>query len=207
MARQARRLKILAYLARESLSVAEFNVIHFAHYASCPPLTMIRMAHAESVGFPHSCPASSRVECRYAVSSLMEKGLLQIIDDAALRRIEAAMLAEPAFGPLDGLPDFGDLDFTSEGGALWRQINREVFESDEDNFWTGLGEDDSMTFYAASESTLRRLVADDPRHSGREILSVSDIVAIGPWRDRWWNDIMERGFCATLAYRPRPDEE
>jgi hypothetical protein len=86
MPHHLRRTQILAYLARESLSVAEFNVIHFAHYASCPPITMIRMAHAESLGFK-AWPESTRPACRDAVASLMAKGLLQLIDDAALRRI------------------------------------------------------------------------------------------------------------------------
>jgi hypothetical protein len=209
MRRHPYRMKILAYLASQSLSVAEFNVIHFAHYASCPPRMMIRMAHAESIGVPDFCPASSRADCRDAISCLMGKGLLQIIDDAALRRIDAKLTAEPAFGPIDGLPDLGDLDFTSEGGALWQRINRELFNGNDSDFWTGLGEadtEDTMTLYACSESTLRQQIDHDSRFSGREILAVSEIVPIGPWRDRWWNAIMEQGFQAILTYGASLDE-
>jgi hypothetical protein len=206
MHRHPYRMKILAYLARESLSIAEFNVIHFAHYASCPPVTMIRMAHAESLG-SRVWPTSSRRACRDAVASLMTKGLLQLIDDAALGRIEAEMIAEPAFGPIDGLPQLGDLDFTKEGATFWRQIRRELFEWDEAKHWTGLGDADSEEFFATSESTLRRLIDDEWRRSGREILSVSDIVEIGPWRDRWWDVIMHQGFRATVTYGLMLDED
>jgi hypothetical protein len=206
MRRHPYRMKILAYLASQSLSVAEFNVIHFAHYASCPPRTMIRMAHAESKA-GRAWPTSSPRACRDAVASLMTQGILQLIDDAALRRIEAKMIAEPAFGPVDGLPDFGDLDFTSEGGALWHRISRELFDRNDSDFWTGLGEEDSMTLYACSESTLRQQIDHDSRFSGREIIAVSDIVPIGPWRDRWWNAIMGQGFRATVTYGAMLDED
>jgi hypothetical protein len=206
MHRQSRRIEILAYLASESLSIAEFNVIHFAHYASCPPVTMIRMSRAESLGGHRVWPASTPQSCRDAVASLMAKGSLQLIDDATLGRIEAEMIADPVFGPINGLPQVGDLDFTKEGAALWRQINRELFERDEAEHWTGLGEEGSVVYFATSESTLRRLIDDDQRTSGREILSVSEFVSIGPWRDRWWDVIMRQGFRVTLTYGPMIDD-
>ncbi len=206
MQRHLLRMKILAFLARESLSVAEWNVLHFAQYASCPPRTMIRFAHRESL-FPRGWLPSSRAGCRGAVASLMAKGFLQLIDDAALHGIEARMIAEPAFGPLSGLPDFGDLDFTEEGATLWRRIRLEVFEQEVAEHWTGLGDEDSMVFFATSESTIRRLIDDEARNSGREIFSASDIASIGPWRDRWWNDILDRGFRTTVTYGPMLDED
>ncbi len=199
------RLKTLAYLARESLSVAEYNVLCFAHYGSHPPRTMIRFAHRESIGWPIR-PPSSRAACRGAAASLMAKGLLQIIDDAALLRIEAEMAANPAFGPFRGLPEFGDLDFAKAGAILWRRIVRELFEQDESKHWTGQGDADSMEFIATSESILREQISHDLRYSGREVISVSDITAIGPWRDHWWDDIFEQGFRATLTYRPEPED-
>jgi hypothetical protein len=202
-----RRSQILTYLASQSLSIAEYNVIHLIHYASYPPVDCVRMAQAESLAGHRVWPASSRSACRDAVASLMLRGVLQLIDANALRRIEAEMVAEPAFGPLSGLPELGDIDFTREGGALWRRIDRELFECDEADFWTGLGEEDSMTFYATSEATLRRQLVDESRFSGREILSVSEIAAIGPWRDRWWDPIMERGYRATVTYGAMLDEE
>ncbi len=201
-----RRLKILAYLAQQSLSVAEYNVLLHIHYDSNPPVACIRMAHAESLAGHRVWPASSPRACRDAVTSLMGRGILQLIDDAALQRIEAEMIAEPAFGPLAGLPDLGDIDFTREGGAFWHRVDGELNHKGEADFWTGLGEEDSMTYYAVSEATLHRLIDDEPRFSGREIIGVGEIVAIGPWRGRWWNAIMDQGFRVTLTYRPQPDE-
>lgn len=205
MDRQLRREQILAYLARESLSVAEFNVIHFAHYASCPPATLIRFAHAESLGHG-AWPSSTQEACRYAVNSLMAKGLLQLIDDAALLRIEVEMIAEPAFGPISDLPRLGDLDFTKDGAALWRRILRDLLHQDPAEHCTGLGDEDSEVFYATSEATLRRAIEFHLRVSGREILSVSETDTIGPWRDRWWNVIMEQGFRATVTHGAMIDD-
>jgi hypothetical protein len=200
------RMKILAYLARESLTVGELNIISMTHYASLPPRSMIRMAHAESLDGP-AWPPSSRLACRDAIVSLMARGWLQIIDDAALRGIEAQMAFAPAFGPYDGLPEFGDLDFTNEGGSIWRRINRDLFGQDEAEHWTGLGDSESFEYVATSESILRRLLDDETRTSGREILSVSDIVPIGPWRDRWWDAIMVEGYRASGTYRPWPEDD
>jgi hypothetical protein len=116
------------------------------------------------------------------------------------------MVSHPAFGPYDGLPELGDLDFTTEGGALWRRINRELFEQDETEHWTGRGDSDSMEWIATSESTIRRLIGEEECNSGREIVAVSEIVSVGPWRDRWWDVIYEQGFLATVTYRPEPED-
>ena len=58
----------------------------------------------------------------------MEKGWLQVIDDAVLGKIEVDIQREGLVGPVYGLPTPGGVDFTRVGAEQWFRVCGSVVE-------------------------------------------------------------------------------
>ena len=159
---------ILKFLRDNGLSVTEFHILNTVHYGPHTAAMLVRVAASESEQWPGRLPVASRSECEQMLTSLLSKGLLQVVDMSAIARIEANLVASPARS-LFGLPQPGEIDFTQEGGRLWQRLDSEVFDSRELAGWCGFGEsiEGDGTFRSEylgeTEQVVRESIALHPR--------------------------------------------
>ncbi len=114
--------EILKFLRDNALTVPEFHILHTIHYGPHPAERLVRLTASESENWHGRLPAFPS-ECEEAMASPLFKDLLQVIDDSAITRIEADLFARPAHVLLP-LPQRGEIDFTQEGGELWRRFEK-----------------------------------------------------------------------------------
>lgn len=156
---------LLGFLGDNALSAAEFHVLHAIHYGPQPAERLVVMAASESELRQGRLPCASRLECERALGSLLAKGLLEVVDAPVITRIEADLAANSAY-TLMGPPRAGEVDFTPEGGRLWRRFDSEVVESGRPA-WCGYGELSEQTgvfrseYLGATEQAVRDAVASD----------------------------------------------
>lgn len=204
--------EILRFLEDNSLSITEFHILDTIHRDPHKAGRLVRLAASESEQWFGRLPSASRSECEEALTLLLSKGLLQVVDVSAIARIEAHLVASPA-RTLFGLPQPGEIDFTQEGGWLWQRFEFEVFDARELTGWCGFGElnEEDGTFRSEylgeTEQVVRELIATDLVGKTSEIISIEGPVPIGSWRGHWWDVVHQHGYRMVIIERPTVDIE
>lgn len=199
--------EILRFLRDNGLSVTEFHILNTVHYGPHTAAELVRVAALESEHWFGRLPGASKSECEEALTSLLSKELLQVVDMSALARIEANLVANPARSPY-GLPQAGEVDFTPDGGRLWQKLDSEVFDSPELARWCGFGElnEEDGTFRSEyvgeSEHVVRKSVASYLAGATSEVISINGPVPIGAWRGYCWDVIHQHGYRMVIIERP-----
>lgn len=169
-----------------------FNVIHFG--LTVPPADLCKRA-----AYPDYSIGSrlTPAENRAALDRCIEKGWLQVIDDAVLGKIEVDIQREGLVGPIYGFPAPGGVDFTEVGAEQWFRVC--------DLLWDG-GHHASFAFCdVVHEKSARFFHAQSHALAERESLrewgcKVEGPSAIGPWRANWWRRFSE-GFRLDVENR------
>jgi hypothetical protein len=203
--------RILAFLNDNSLNVDEFHVLHWVHYGASPRTRLLRFAVIGSRGWD-GLPSCSRNGCEKALGLLIDKGLLQLVDAAAIERMKAAVANQPAVVPFYALPDVGAIDFTQEGGSLWHRIDTEAFQSEDACFGEGEFIEDSGTFRSEFIGTSARVVSeaveiDLKGKSSEQILSIEGPFPTGAWKGYWWDVVHPTGFRIVVVESSTPVPE
>lgn len=132
-------------------------------------------------------------EFKEALDSCIDKGWLQIIDAASLKKITEEINREQLLGPVYGLPAVGTVDFTSTGADLW--LNRNTNEHRRSFAYTDVVHKRISRYYRdkdlAQSDVAETTALANPRRS------VSGPIAIGPWRAQWWRRYNE-GFRVDI---------
>lgn len=205
--RAVKESEILRFLRDNGLSVTEFHILNTVHYGPHPATRLVRVAASESEGWSGRLPRASQSQCKEALTSLLSKELLQVVDESAIGTIEANLAASPARSPY-GLPQTGDIDFTVDGGRLWQKLDSEVFESGGVAQWCSFGELNEADgtfrseYLGQTEDVVRELFASDRVGNTSEVISIEGPVPIGAWRGYWWDVVHQHGYRMVVVERP-----
>jgi hypothetical protein len=193
--------RLLEFLKIHELTVDEFHVIHIIHYGSHPPDRLIRQTVAESQQWFGRLPPTNREQCEEAFGSLMSRGLLQVVDEREIEQIKEELVRDPAYGPLDDLPEAGEVDFTKRGARLWERIEREVFQrTDTYGGMCRLEESEGLYLHEYVGTTKEIVVGCvEQNEEGYVPSPYVGPVPVGRWRNRWWEDPHPQGYRITFS--------
>lgn len=169
--------------ARLGVHILEASLFHVLHFGlHLPPEDL-----ADRATWPdYRLGGAARVEDSLAaLKDCLGRGWLQVIDEQALSRIRAELRAEGRIGPIYGLPEVGDVDFTPEGAALWRSDGqnrtRAAFLLPFAYSVTCWRED---FLYFRNRSCAAAALKEHQEFE--EVVSATGPTEVGPWRAQWW---------------------
>jgi hypothetical protein len=172
-------------LAGREFTIAEDCILQLVRYEERPVAKLIGYALALEDA------ARKRIvtgeDLARALETLLHEGYLQVIDESVLRSIESELEHSQVLGPISGFPNPGTVDFTKKGASLFGWSMGVVYSHDDP-------EPGYTRMFSDSEILLR--CAQDELEPG----TVGQVVQIGPWRARWWQEFPS-GFCVTGRYK------
>src|SRR4051794_17254089 len=98
---------------------AEAALFHLIRHGPASPLYL--PMNATSDHYSMARPVTQE-EAQVALTACLGKGWLQVIDDVALAKIAGELQEGRLLGPINGLPEVGDVDFTHAGAELWKRL-------------------------------------------------------------------------------------
>lgn len=185
--------------AGAGVTPAEAALFNVVHYGLClPPDDLPHRASSPDYSLCGRLPVE---ECQDALSACLAKGWLQVIDEAALRRIAGEIRQEGLLGPVYGMPPPGGVDFTAEGAAMWHQLQSILREGRErcPFAFSDVVRCRSARFFPGRAAALAEI--EQARESWDHV-EVAGPEAIGPWRVRWWHRFAE-GHRVEVEWRCR----
>lgn len=199
--------KLRQRFVKFDLTLAEGIVLHLVYYESRPALEVPRWARglviACGVFQANSPDLPTAEECLRAIESLQSQHLVTVVDRFEQNRIANFVRKLDCVGPLNGIPYLGQLDFTLAGAALWRSYGTTKRENDSrppDYYWNSC----TTVVHRRNAIILYGFQCDDVYQDlgRRELIPLSPVERIGPWRMEWWHEIPD-------GYRIRclPDPE
>jgi hypothetical protein len=121
------------------------------------------------------------------LATCLRNGWLRVVDQVAVDEVHALLRNNPAMWPVLGEAerDWGEIDFTPSGAALYRMIAAEWLGPDwEDDLQVRKESFREEHRYCEADEELRA-VAEECTAQG-EIVRASKLLAIGPWCVFWW---------------------
>jgi hypothetical protein len=115
----------LKLLKRHKMSRAEWAIMATIGMWPFPRDDLARTAASHSEGDPLGHVSAEA--CEAALFSCISKGWLRIVDERILQCIRSFLQRRPSLGPIYGLPEVGDVDFTTRGANNFRKIIKELF--------------------------------------------------------------------------------
>ena len=182
-ARAQKNRENAAKLATLGITPAEASLFHVIQYGLTIAADDLcyRAAHEDyAVGGPITEELTQA-----ALAGCFAKGWLQVIDEAALGRIQEELRRDGVLGPIFGYPSIGGVDFTHAGAE---QLFRIV-----EHLWNGgraksspYGDvvHEKSSYYFPSEA--KAIIERDLWKECKNVVVVSEPVQIGPWRANWW---------------------
>jgi hypothetical protein len=182
-ARSRRDGENAAALAEIRVTPAEaslFNVLHFG--LTVPPSDLCRRASFRDYSVGGTVTEEENLT---ALADCLSKGWLQVIDLAALLRIQDDVRRDGLFGPVYGYPPLGGVDFTHAGAEQWFRVLERLFarRAAKAFAYSNVVGAKSQHYYV-SKSTAE--VNADLWKSYEGVVSVAEPLPIGPWRANWW---------------------
>lgn len=182
--RKARDLNRIEGLAGQfGLSLAEYVIVHLVYYEDRPIDQVVKFALA-LWGGGYGFPLLPRHEYDQALSNLLERKLIQLIDERSLASIRELLERDPAIGPTNGLPRIGTVHFTFDGLAIWQQMQR--IQDDQRGRIRFYGT--TAPIYNGNQCTIYSNYICQAYRVARD-LGANKIglpTPIGPWRCHWW---------------------
>jgi hypothetical protein len=170
-------------LKRQKVTRAEWAVLSTTGMWPLPHEELARAAARDSQG--DALGTVSEMTCQEALSACIEKGWLRVVDDHVLEEIRSFLNLDKAIGPVYGLPQLGDVDFTPKGAELFKLIRKEIFGAN----WAA---SHAYQKEICSKEQLYVITKKGAERAIKEIKDRYDAVLvkepkiIGPWRVYWW---------------------
>ncbi len=126
----------------------------------------------------------NRLKGEVSFESLMERNLIQIVDETLIEKINQLLIRDPAHGPTNGLPEKGKVTFTELGRLLWRELrfataDRGIKHS---GFINAMG----ATRNGAEMVVYSLYLCQAIRYAKGNELRIGSINRVGSWRTWWW---------------------
>lgn len=157
-----------------------FNVVHYG--ITAPPSNLSR--RAASSGYSVCGPVTGE-ENQAALAGCLSKSWLQIIDEAALGRIQAEIRRSGLLGPVYGYPSVGGVDFTHAGAEQWFRLCERLWGTGgEESFaFCDVVHEKSVRYF---RSNLKAVAERENIKKWESVVSVAGPFSIGPWCVYWW---------------------
>jgi hypothetical protein len=192
------------FLQHRNWTPSEFWVIdELGTVCSMPGPKLISRA----VDSSHRCGSQweiSEREAHFGLLSLIASGYVQNVDSSVLAEINFHVAADPeAIGPVESLPQVGDVDLTVKGAHTYVLMCEEVFrlarQYARDYCVREL--DASHIEICATTMEVAALAFFESVFLRERVVSASDFQDIGPWRSRWWKRF-DRGWRIDVVIEP-----
>ncbi len=173
------------------LTAAEWTLLHKVNYGPHFDIDSLPV-YANSEFYRPRGVTLTDDEMRAGLDACLAKGLLRVVDEAAVAEIVAELKAGGVLGPIYGLPYPGLIDYTPAGAELWNEGRVRDQYASTDVVRTRLSR------YFRSEAAARKGMEDvlDPDTE----VTVSGPHPVGPWRAQWWRRFPE-GFRIDIEER------
>jgi hypothetical protein len=124
-------------------------------------------------------------ECEEALTSCLNRKLLQVIDGAALDHLHRFVEQERLIGPVYGFPQEGDVDFTPTGAHTYRNLRTELYGADwgAHQEYPRIDSDGQEVFFRTAEGGMKFLQAQPQR---LWLTNPPALLPVGPWCVYWW---------------------
>lgn len=159
------------------------NLIHYE-----PRSVEVAARHALLLLDHTDIPLPTLSDCNAAIATLCSSGAAAIVDLGLQNEISNRISSFGGFGPTDGIPFLGQLDFTLAGAELWRSIlNFETPEMGVDYYWHN-----TLSFsYRRNATILTGFDLDWVLRDAKlcEFEPMEQPEQIGVWRSQWWREI------------------
>jgi hypothetical protein len=207
--RLANRERILAELGMTRPESALFTAVYYG--STIPAAQLPRRAVMED--YSEDGTRVTEEACRDALAACFAKGWLRVIDAAALAKI-AEELAEGQFlGPIYGLPQVGDVDFTASGAQLFQrrfalcrsadlELHRRLFPhsgllTEPPTAYADVVRNKTFKYFKTKAAAF---AAMEEARTEYDFVSASGPDPIGPWRVQWWR-LFPEGYRIDIDQR------
>jgi hypothetical protein len=177
--------RVATFLARNHLTEVECQLLYVVGTVELPTNKLIQFAIQEHL-LARFFSKPTRRRYLSALKSLLRKRLIQRITPATLRRIARFLLADRAVGPIEGFPQVGHIDFTSNGALLFMHLCS-ILEPDHGNVGYASCVQISpgcLLAIGTSEADVDGAIQGFP--SNMSSIRGDPLISIAAWRDRWW---------------------
>lgn len=164
-------------VAKNSISIEEALILEVLRLSPVPQSAILDKACAYSLELPQFAPVN-RVVAADALKSCFHKRWIWVVTLSSLRDITGMILSSGVIGPIYGLPNVGDIDFTQQGGTLYHDVVAQFYphangyeqriECREHRIYSSL---------TAAATELKECVVSDMSQK---------VTRTGPWRRKWW---------------------
>lgn len=142
----------------------------------------------------------SRSDYENALSSLINKGLVCLCDEAALREMQFVMQLDPGPQPHFELPSLGYITLTLLGTKVWQAIETHVYDDSPTGF--GAYDEESEGVKQVCYYTDREWLEQSLKSQNAKNITITEI---RPWRELWWR-IHEVAYKVEYIYKDSPEE-
>lgn len=188
--------KHLETLTRYGVTLPEWFVLSLIGDWPMPAEAVAATASSCSEGDPRG--RVSVEVCQEALAACILKEWLTVVSHHTLQEIESFLEEQPAIGPVYGLPEAGDVDFTVVGAQLFQDIDRELFGSllRQRAYSIAKLEGKQRLYSPTKKGALLGVAEIRQRYN---VVSVSDPIPVGAWRIYWWQRY-PKGYCIELEF-------
>ncbi|MGE3804827.1 MAG: hypothetical protein AB7K24_09165 [Gemmataceae bacterium] len=151
-------------------------------------------------------------ECAAALEACLDKGWLRVIDKTMLDDIEAELRSLGFIGPVYGLPEVDQVDFTVAGAELWKKLAATIWPPGEERppfAWCQVVIEYKAQFRIEERYCEHSVgIANALRSYAQEGETVlaSKTEPIGPWCVYWW-DRYASGYRAEIEVTSRQETD
>jgi hypothetical protein len=125
-----------------------------------------------------------------SLESLLEKGILRDADGDFLRFIRDYLKEHPAIGPIDPLPELGQIDLTLEGASLWAAFENEFCGYGNDPprpcAWRWDRTPTRLDIYGTTRNWALRFLRDCENFKEVCVIRAGRPTPVGAFHGRWW---------------------
>jgi hypothetical protein len=176
-----------------NLTPAESALFYATHFGTWPASRL----PATAAGELYNRGRATTADCEAALADCLARGWFQVIDEAALATITNDLRAAGLIGPIYGLPELGDADFTPVGAAIWLSGNGSPDPSERTFAYQIQIEAHGKSSHYFS--TKAAALATINEIQGYDVGSISGPFEIGPWRAQWWRRFLD-GYRIDLEW-------
>jgi hypothetical protein len=189
--------KVKEGLGHAGLSLPQWFLLTACVYGPKPQDSMLADALAEAEAILPG--ALGAADITGALRLCLDQGWIQVVDRAALGQLTSHLDAQGMIGPIYGLPQVGDIDFTGWGAQQARVLYPKLFGQalGVDQAFPVLLDDFREQLYCSTQEVVDQVLQDC--HAEAEIVSISSPISLGAWCVYWW-ETFPSGFRVDLEH-------
>ena len=186
MTKENRESEIRDKANKFGLTLADYVLLHQLHYEDYWIPRRFFVQHAIGLwGNGLGYDLESETTYQNAFETLLNRNLIQIVDQNLISRVQQILECDPGAGPTNGIPEVGRITFTDCGRFIWAALcslnsNKSLASSDGFIFASGLiNHGNSSEIYSLH-------LCDALKYAKESDMKINSVKTIGQWRTWWW---------------------